>query len=447
MTILAPPSQPIAAKPILGPRGYPFVGSLPHMAKDMLGFLRSIPQNYGGVARLRLGPANFVLVADPYAVKYCLIDNNKNYPKNYASTAKLFGEGLLSSNGEFWLRQRRLMQPAFHQREIAKFGEVMVSRAEQMVAGWRSGQPLFILQEMMQVTQTVILQVMFSANIGERTAEMGRAFDDIVAHLGRAAFSPIKLPFADRKFKAAVQKIDAFLYDLIAERRRNLENAPADLLTTLITATDPETGQGMNDKQLRDEMLTLYFAGHETTATTLGWTLSFLAQNPQVEANIRAEITSVLGGRRVAMEDWPKLNYTRRVIDETLRMRSPAWMFTREAKEDDVVNGHAIAKGQVMMFSPYITHHLPEFWPDPERFDPDRFLPAAEATRPKTAYMPFSVGPRMCIGNIFALVESCLMLVTMMQAGKLQPIGEVSLTPQPGVVLRPSSKMQMRFEM
>ena len=444
MTTLARPLPP-TSKPILGPRAYPLLGSLPQMRKDALAFFRSIPANYGGVARLMLGPQNFVLVTDPSAVKHCLIDNNKNYPKNYESTAQVFGEGLLSSNGDFWLRQRRIMQPAFHQREIANFASVMVEHAQRMVAGWPANTPLFVLKEMMQVTQTVILQVMFSTNIGTRTAEMGMAFDEIVAHFNRNMFTPIQLPWAKKRFDRAIQQIDEFLYGLIAERRQNLANAPQDLLTTLLTAVDPDTGQGMSDKQLRDEMLTLYFAGHETTATTLAWTLYFLAQNPAVEAKVREEIATVVGNRTPTIEDWQKLGYTRRVIDETLRMRSPAWMFTRIAKEDDMVNGYAIRKGQVMMFSPYVTHHLPEFWPEPDRFDPDRFLPGADVARPKTAYMPFSVGPRMCIGNIFALVESSLMLVTMLQAGKLIPVGNLSPKPHSGVILRPPSDMQMRF--
>jgi cytochrome P450 len=435
-------------KKISGPRAYPLIGSLPSMGKDMLGFFRSIPQKYGGVARLQLGPANFVLVSDPVAVKHCLIDNNKNYPKNYESTARVFGDSILTSNGDFWLQQRRIMQPAFHQREIAKYASVMVEHSRGMVEKWKRGhsKPISVLHEMMGVTQTVILQVMFSANIGERTTQMAAAFDEVVGNFNRNFIRAIPPLFKDRKFERAINQIDEFLFDLIKQRRANLEGAPKDMLTTLLTAVDPETNEGMTDKQLRDEMLTLYFAGHETTATTLAWTLYFLTREPEIEAKVRQEIKDVVGDRTPTIEDWQKLTYTRMVIDETLRLRSPAWMFTRIAKENDIVDGYEIKKGQMMMFSPYVTHHMPQYWQNPDQFNPERFAPNADANRPKSAYMPFSLGPRMCIGNIFALVEATLMLVTMLQGGKLVPLSTTPQKPQSGVLLRPPSNMQMRFE-
>ena len=419
------------------------------MTGDVLRFFRNLPQQYGGVATMRLGPQPLVLVTHPDAVKHCLVDNNKNYPKNYEEPARLFGEGLLSSNGEFWLKQRRTMQPAFHMREIAGFSVTMVQAAQTLIERWsaRAGQQLFILPEMLDVTQAIILRVMFSAEIGDKTREMSAAFDQFVSYFSSRMFAPLPFewPPARRKFENAMQSLDGFINGLIETRRANMDSAPQDLLTMLLNARDPETNLGMSNKQLRDEMITLYFAGHETTASTLAWAFVFLSQSPAAEQRVRDELTQVLNGRVPTLDDYSKLIYTRRVLDEVLRLRPPAWMFTRRAIADDEVGGFAIRAGQILMFSPYATHHLTEFWPDPEKFDPDRFAPMADAVRPKHAYMPFSLGARMCIGNVFAQVEATLVLATLMQAGRMRAVTAESIKPAVGVVLRPPATLAMRF--
>ncbi len=437
-----------------GPKGYPMVGIIPKIGDDLLGYFVKMMLTYGAVVRLDLGTKSFYLVTHPKGIRRILQDNNRNYIKGYDQAKPLIGEGLVSSEGEFWRRQRRLMQPAFHRSRTAGFAEVMVETATEVMNQWHTfatrGEPLDISKEMIRITQQVIARTMFSTDVGEKTDMLLQAFDVGLEYLNQRMFNPI--PFLDRlptptnlRFRRALATLDELIYALIEERRRS-DRVPDDLLSMLLEAKDDESGQGMSDRQLRDELVTVFFAGHETTASTLSWSAFLLAKHPEDSRRVRAEVDAVLQGRRPTIEDYPKLVYTRRVIDESLRIYPPAWMFARQAIDEDEICGIHIPAGASILLSPYATHRHPEFWVGPENFDPDRFSPDRSLSRPRMAYFPFGGGPRLCIGREFALVEATLILAVMMQSYTMRLLPDYDVKAQPIATLRPRPGVCMLLE-
>ncbi len=436
-----------------GPKGYPVLGIIPKIGKDALKFFSSMI-DYGNLVRLDFGPRTMFLVTDAEGIKYVLQDNNRNYEKGYDVTKPLIGNGLVTSEGDFWRRQRRIMQPMFHRNKIDDFSRVMVDTAEEITSEWKGyaeqKTPIDVAKEMTRLTQQVIARTMFSTDVGGQTDMYMEAFEHGLEFLNQRMFNP--LPFIDKlptptnlRFKKAVQTLNDSIYSLIDERKLANSNSQ-DLLSMLLAARDEETGEGMSDQQIRDEVTTIFFAGHETTASTLSWTWYLLARHPEIEIRLHAELDEILGGKKPTAADYGALQYTRRIVDEVLRLYPPAWMFARQSINADEISGYHIPAGAMLMLSPYVTHRHPRYWENPEEFNPDRFLPEQSANRPKYAYFPFGGGPRLCIGRDFALVEAALVIAEIAQRYRMRLVDSTSVHAQPIATLRPRPGVEVILE-
>jgi cytochrome P450 len=438
-----------------GPRTRSLLGSLPDLSRDRLGFLTHVAQQYGDVARYRIASYRLVQVSHPDGIQHVLQENNHNYSKNSPTLRefrRVLGSGLFTSEGAFWLRQRRLMQPAFHRQRIAALGEMMVNATQAMLETWQpaiaSGGPLDISREMMALTLEIACRALFSADIQPHVQEIGQAVTAIVEEVMFRFDHPFYPSPAfptprNRRYRAAMQALDRIAYELIQQRRRQPVDG-GDLLSLLMEMRDEDTGEGMTDQQLRDEVVTLLIAGHETTATALSWTFYLLSQNPLAEQRLRLELAQVLSGRLPTAADLPSLPYSRMVIDESMRLYPPAWVTERIAVADDEICGYAIPAGSIVVVSPYVMHHHPAYWENPESFDPQRFLPERSAGRPRYAYFPFGGGPRMCIGNSLALTETQLVLACVYQWYHLElASGQPVVEPLPLVTLRQKGGLWM----
>lgn len=436
-----------------GPRGLPLAGSMFALQRDRLKFAMGLA-DYGDVAAFRMGPMQVYMVYHPDGVKRILQDNNHNYSKESPALQMLkglLGNGLFLSEGDFWLRQRRLMQPMFHRQRISGFGEIMVDSAQKVVKSWHpaasAGRPLDISREMMRLTLDVACRSLFSVDMENEAGAIGRAMDvlleDVTFRFDHLLYPPYQVPTPrNRRYNAALQTIDRIVYQMI-DQRRALSERPNDLLSLLLEARDEQTGQGMSDRQIRDELVTLLVAGHETTANTLTWALYLLSTHPDVERRVSAELEQALAGRTPGTADLPNLPYTQQVIDETMRLYPPAWITNRLALGADEICGYAIPKGSVVTISPYVTHRLPAFWENPEGFDPERFTPQQVKARPSFAYFPFGGGPRMCIGRGFALVEAPLVLAAISQCCRLDLLPGAEVRKRPLATLRPEGGLPM----
>lgn len=432
------------------------VGVMPQFRADALGTFLHMRESYGDALRFRFmlhfyGYAFF----HPDHVEHILVDNNRNYVKRGGPGNELLrpvvGNGLLTSDGDFWLRQRRLVQPAFHRRRIAAFSTTMTHAARAMLDRWASragtGEPWDVAEEMMRLTLEIAGRTLFSVDLTGEAETIGDAF--VAASQKVIDYSTIpygslflRMPFMPGvpTLNRNVAALDGVVNGLIAERRQHRlagQGESADLLDMLMDARDEETGATMTDEQLRDEVMTLMLAGHETTALALSWAFYLLSQHPQVRERLETEVDAVLGDRTPTMEDIPALTYTAQVLDEVLRLYPPAYLLSRFTIADDVVGGYDLPAGSVLSLSPYVTHRHPEFWPEPESFDPDRFTPQRQAERPRFAYFPFGGGPRQCIGNRFALTEAILVLAMVTQQFRLDLVPGHPIALEPLITLRP----------
>jgi cytochrome P450 len=411
-----------------GPRGHWLWGSFAEYTRDSPRFLLRVREQYGDVVRLRLGPATLYLVAHPAGVQHVLQDRQTNYRKYdrlLDAIRPVAGNGLFSSEGDLWRRQRRLMQPAFHRQRLANLGATMVAvtvrMAEERWPAMLSPSPASVLdisEEMMRLTLEIVARSLFGADVRDAVATIGRAMREALAGTDRRLNALLPVPAwwpsqANRRYRAAITTLETVVARLIAARRRDAAERD-DLLGLLLAARDADTGEPMDDPQLRDEVMTIFLAGHETTAVALTWALYYLASHPDVMRRLRQELSAVLGERWPTVDDLPRLPFTLQVIHEALRLDPPAWALPRVPAQNDVVAGYRIPAGAVVMVSQYVTHRHPAFWPDPERFDPERFSPAQVAQRPRYAYFPFGGGPRLCIGQSFALLEMHLVLATLL---------------------------------
>src|SRR5258706_2828229 len=371
-------------------------------------------QQYGDIVFTQLGPLRNYLLLSPEYVYHVLVTNQKNYVKGigYNGFRLLVGQGLVTSEGDLWKRQRRMMSPHFTPVAVLDFSDMMAETTEHMLARWdkaaQQGQPLKMDFEMMRLTMSIIGRAMFSLDLGEEPTEAGHAMDEAFAFIPKRSvnpFVPMSVPLPSHlRFNRSLKIIDKFIYDQIEEGRRNPDRE--NFLSTMLKIQDSESGQGMSDQQLRDEVITLFFAGFETTARTLTWGWYLLNRHPEVMAKLAEEADRVLpNGRPVSSADLERLTYTRMVVDETLRLYPPTSLLARQNIEADVIGGYPIPPMSLISLSPYVVHRYPDYWPDPGRFDPERFTPEAAAARPKFAYIPFAAGPRVCIGNSFSLME------------------------------------------
>ncbi|HZN94754.1 MAG TPA: cytochrome P450 [Myxococcales bacterium] len=440
----------------MGPKGRPLVGVLPQVRKDSLAFFVGAARDFGDVALLDFGLKQFLLVTHPDGLKHVLHDNAKNYVKGYDVVKPLLGDGLVTAEGECWHQQRRLIQPAFHRDRIHAFARTMTEETAGMLDRWaaagRAGTPVDLFEAAMRLTQSIIVKTMFSRGglgTGEEEERVHQAFAVTLDYFTYLMFRRPRLPDwvptpTHRRFHHAIHTLEEVVYRLIDERRRSPpEEQQADLLSMLVHARDEKTSSQMDDRQLRDEVMTIFLAGHETTAVTLAWAWYLLSLHPEVSRRVEAEVDQVLQGREPTAGDVPKLAYTRMVVDETLRLYPAAWMFARTAVQEDQVNGYRVPAGQMLVLSPYVLHRRPDLWPNPEAFDPQRFAPENALHRHKYAYLPFSGGQRVCIGNNFALMEAILILAMAAQRYRLHLVPGRPVRARPTSTLRPQPGVWM----
>ncbi len=417
--------MPASALSAPGPDLRTLLTSLTGLRDDPLAFLQDAAARYGELVHFRLGPWNAFLLSRPEDIQHVLQDNNRNYTKDtlqYNGLAKVTGRGLLTSDGDIWLRQRRHMQPAFHRQRIQGFAPLMLEAAARKAEAWgtlcESGRPVDVDREMMELALEILGKALLGVDLRTEapvlTSAVLVALDHIVNGMKNPEILPGFVPTpARRKFQQALRTLDGAVAEIIAARRGATGAGESYLVDMLLRA--PEGGAPMSDQQVRDELITILIAGHETVASALTWACYLLASNPAAEARLHAELDTVLAGREPTMDDLPALEYTRRVFDETMRLYPPAWLVTRKNIAEDTIGGARIPPGSMVVISLASAHRNPIYWPEPERFDPDRFLPEQVNARPRFAYLPFGGGPRLCIGNHFALLEAPIILASLYQ--------------------------------
>jgi len=444
-------------QPWPSPPRWPVVGHVPAlMSRGLIDFLLDSWREYGDCFELRVGNHSIKVIAHPDDVEAMLLTRRDRYCKGHAydQFRQLVGEGLVTAEGEHWRRERRLIQPSFNRETIATFGERMVAQTDVMLDRWTTG-VFDVHTELMHLALEIIGDCLFGLEFGEDRASIStRAFTEamevIAARTTALAVPPRWLPTpGNRRLARAIAALDRVVAGVIASRRRSGEDRD-DLLGALLRARD-EHGQPIDEGQLRDEVLTMFLAGHETTAVALSWTLYLLARHDEVRARTVAEIDAVLDGRRPTAADLPQLGYLGQVFHESMRVIPPVWSGARNCVAHDTLGaGFPVAPGDRVLNLILLTHMHPEFWPEPERFDPERFSPQACASRHKFAYMPFSEGPRKCVGLHFATMEAQLVLARMLQRGELriadgfepEPDYQLTLRPKHGIraLWRPRSR-------
>ena len=428
-----------------GPRGNLVLGSLPAVRRDPIGVLLGAFREYGDVVRFRFGPITAHLVSSPAGVNHVLAENNKNYGKQtrgYDALRYLLGNGLLTSEGEFWKRQRRIAQPAFHRQRIAGFAQAMVRAAEDCAAKLPKGEVVDVHNAMMRLTLRIVGETLLGYDPSGDADDVGDALAHLLAIVNERTtrvlfFKNPTLPTPEnRRMWRAAGTLEKIVLRIIAERRKSRGD---DLLSMLMEARDADTGEAMTDKQLRDEAMTIFLAGHETTANALSWTWLLLSRYPAALRELRAELAEVLQGRSPTVEDLPRLKFTKLVLEESMRLYPPAWIIARSASGTDEIGGYSIPAGSIVFVSPYIVHRHPRLWDDPEGFDPHRF----DREPPRGAYFPFGGGPRQCIGNGFAMMEAQLVLATLAQRVKFALVPGHPVELEPSITLRPKYGLQM----
>lgn len=407
-------------------------------------------RDYGDFFCIRAGKLVQYFTSNPEIIYQVTVEQAAHFHKDedYKNTrhglARFLGNGLLVSDGEFWRRQRRLVAPALHARRIESYADTMVQYALQVMDSWRDGVRLDISREMTRLTMLIVAKTLFNADVSGDVQRVGKALEVIQRHFvdTRAALLPAWVPTpAERRARRAKRDLDDIIYRIIGDWRAVGQDR-GDLLSMLLLARDDDD-RGMTDVQVRDELVTLLLAGHETTANTLNWTWYLLAQHPEAEARLHAELDAVLAGRPPTLADLERLPYTEMVIKEALRLYPPAWGFGRMAIEDIEIAGYPIAKGSSLNILLYFTHRDPRWWDEPDAFRPERFSPESEARIPKYAYLPFGGGPRVCIGNSFAMMEARLLLATLASRYRLElePGQRVEMLPL--ITLNPKGGLPM----
>ncbi len=432
-----------------GPKGEPFLGNAKDFVDEPLAYLQQAAKDHGDVMLIRLGFVKIFVLSHPDYIEQVLVNNAKNYTKSKFTQRKksLFGNGLIFSEGSFWLRQRRLMQPAFHYKQIAYYSETMVSLTQRMLTQWTNGQQISIHDQMMQLSLEIVVKNLFSTDNTGDAEEVGAALNTIVDQVSSAAVSPLALlpdwlPTPDNlRYNRALAKIDRIIQKIIQEHRQHTE-AGLDLLSMLLQAED-EDGSHLTDKQLRDEVINLYIAGHETTALALTYSWLLLAQNPVAEATLHSELDHALQGRTPTMADLSNLPYTEQIVTEALRLYPPVWGIFRDSKDTDQIGGYTVPPKTIIMLPTWNLHHDPRFFEDPMQFRPERWQKDQKHSIPRYAYFPFGGGQRLCIGNIFAMVEARLMLATIAQNWCFSLLPDPPLELVPTMTVRPKHGIKM----
>jgi cytochrome P450 len=439
----------MATKTAPGPTQYlplPY-GLVANLRRDPLSTYTAIAREHGDVSRIRVGPMVSHLLVHPDHVKRVLLDRYENYPRSrlFGSLKIVLGEGLVCSDGEPWKRDRRLLQPSFVRARVLPLVPEVVAATERMLDRWRTisgeGRAFDVAREMMRLTLVVVGNALLGVELEGQADALGDALTEALEYVYQRTSNPLMLPTAvptarNLRLRRALAVLDRFAHDLIASRGSGAAGRH-DRVTAALA------GSGLPADRVRDHILTFLVAGNETTANALTWAWHLLSQNPEVTERLEGEVDRALGGRTPNADDLPALDYARRVVEESMRLYPPVWATVRDAVEPDEMGGYAIPPGSTILLCQYLTHRHPEFWPDPERFDPDRFLPENADGRPKYAYFPFLGGPHVCIGQDFALMEGTLILAMVAQRYRLHPVPGHPVEPQPHSTLRPRHGLQM----
>jgi cytochrome P450 len=434
-----------------GPRGLPLIGNLLAL-KDPLGFFAETARQYGDLVSLNLAGWQTLLVSDLPAIEKILVEDHRNFVKHrffWRHVRAVFGQGLLTSEGELWHRQRRLAAPAFAGRQLLGYDSTMVALTSQMLDGWKDGEVIDIHPEMMGLTLRIAAKTLFDAELEQDIRDMDHAVNDLVVEVAsrykRPIFIPDAIPLPSHlKYRRAIRTVERVVSSIIAERRANgLENRN-DFLSRLMAARD-EAGRPMSDALLRDEAITLLLAGHETTALALSWSWFLLGQHPDAEARLAAEIAEVLGDRAATADDLPRLKYTESVVMEAMRLYPPAWGIGRESTQPFELGGYSFPTGTTIFIVPWLLHRDPRYFAEPEAFRPERWMGNLARELPRFAYMPFGGGPRICIGQRFAMMEAVLVLATLVQRFSMHWQPDRKVTPFPSITLRPNGGVWLKL--
>ncbi|HYQ91012.1 MAG TPA: cytochrome P450 [Candidatus Competibacteraceae bacterium] len=426
-----------------GPKGHFLFGNLPDFGRAPLDFLIHCRRDYGAIVGLRIVHRPVYLLNCPELVDEVLVRQSQNFIKStlfYRHLTAIFGQGLLTSEGEFWRRQRRLIAPAFHSERIAGYSELMVRYTERMLQDWQAGELRNVHQDMMDLTMRIVAKTLFAAEIGAGVAEISRTFTAVVEEISARLIRPFAVPAylptpGNRRYSKGIKQLNRLVYRLIREHRQHGEDR-GDLLSLLLAAQD-EDGRALTDRQLRDELVTLFLGGHETTAVTLSWTWYLLARHPAVVDRLIIELREVLGGRSPTIADLDRLVYTEGIIKEVMRLYPPAWAIAREAVSPFKLGGYWLPAGATVAISPWVLHRDSCYFKRPEAFLPERWQEELSQCLPRQAFMPFGGGPRICIGHRFAMVEAVLILATIAQQFHLDWQAEYPVTLLPSITLRP----------
>jgi cytochrome P450 len=456
MPTLTPVSPPVPRH-----KGLPFVGNTYAFIRDPLTFLMALQERYPRLVTINLLGRDITVLQTAEDAKYVLQENNRNYHKSeaYRVLAIFLGNGLLTSEGDFWRRQRKLAQPAFYKQRLALMTDMMAQETEHLLTDWQAHnhqEPRDITRDMLRLTLNIVTKALFSTDVGDRVAGISDALNEIMHYADRELKSfvhiPLKYPTpANVRFQKAVDRVEEVIYGIMDGRRREWQSNPAsrhdDLLDMLMHTRDEETGETMSDAQLRDEVTTIFMAGHETTANALSWALYVLALHPEVVQKIREESQQVWSATGTStFEKARELRYTLQVVQEVMRLYPPAWVIGRRALGESHIGPHAFPADSYLLISPYTLHRHPEYWEDPEVFNPDRFAEEHAKNRPTYAYIPFGGGPRMCIGNNFALLEMQLVLSLLLRDfGIRLTTPDQVVVPEPMVTLRPRGGLLLRI--
>ena len=436
-----------------GPKGLPFLGSLVDYFSDMLGFLKRVSDEYGDLVYYKLGSRKMYLLNNPEHIKDVLVTYNRNFEKSRAlkRTKIILGEGLLTNEGEPHIKQRRTIQPVFHHQRIKSYGDVMADYASRVGEGWQNGSVVNIHKEMMKLTLYIVSKTIFDSDMESESDEIGQCLTDLVTLFPQMLFpyseylDNLPLP-ANRRFQNAKNKLDSIIYGLIEKRRAN-PGVKSDLLSMLLEAEDEEGGgEGMTDEQVRDEALTLFLAGQESTANSLVWTWYLISTHTEVEKKMHEEIDTALNGRLPTLDDLGKLSYTQNVFKEALRLYPPAWAVARHVKEDYEVGGYIIPAGADIFMSQYVVHRDPRFYREADRFTPERWSSDETKDLPRFAYFPFGGGTRRCIGEPFAWMEGVILIAPIASKWKMRLVPHQKIVPQALITIRPKNGMNMILE-
>lgn len=418
------------------------IGNFPLGSTDPLGVYTRWARQYGDIFYYRVFSRHIYFLNHPDLIEHVLVTNYQSFIKGEAlqSNRRIFGNGLLTNDGDSWLQQRHLIQPAFHRDRIESYGDTMVAYTERMMAAWHDGEVRDIHRDMMRLALEIVAKVLFNVEVTADTDRIAGALNTFMelGSRGRMLLPPILrlLPTADNfRYRRAARQLDDIVYGLIHRRRLDVEIAD-DLLSGLLQA-QAIGRRAMSDEQLRDEVMTLLLAGHETTAVSLSWTWYLLAQYPEVEKKLWSELRAVLNGRSPRVQDLSRLPYTERVVKEAMRLYPPAWAIVRNSLKDSDLGGYRVPAGATVMMSQWVMHRDPRYYDQPEQFNPDRWLEGRAKGASKFTYFPFGGGPRTCIGASFATMEGVLVLAAIAQSYQVRVVPDCPVEPLPTITLRP----------